>query len=77
MRLYTKPAYAWYVVVLLTLAYVVSYMDRQILALVVGPIKRDLGLSDTQIGLLLGPAFAIFYTTLGVPLGWLADRKGP
>lgn len=75
MRLYTKPAYAWYVVVLLTLAYVVSYMDRQILALVVGPIKRDLGLSDTQIGLLLGPAFAIFYTTLGVPLGWLADRK--
>ena len=44
------------------------------LGLLVQPIKADMALSDTQIGLLLGPAFAIFYTTMGMPLGWLADR---
>jgi len=67
--------YAWYTVILLTLVYVNSFVDRYILGLLVGPIKADLGLSDTQIGLLLGPAFAIFYVTMGIPLGWLADRK--
>jgi MFS family permease len=45
-----------------------------ILSILVEPIKRDLALSDTQIGLLLGPAFAIFYATMGLPFGWLADR---
>ncbi len=69
-----NPAYAWYTVVLLTLAYVLSFVDRYMLGLLVEPIKADLGLSDTQIGLVLGPAFAIFYTTMGLPLGWLADR---
>ena len=69
-----SPAYAWYTVVLLTLVYVVSFIDRYILGLLVQPIKADMGLSDTQIGLLLGPAFALFYTTMGIPLGWLADR---
>lgn len=67
-------AYAWFTVVLLTVAYVFSFVDRYILGLLVEPIKADLGLSDTQIGLLLGPAFALFYTTMGLPLGWLADR---
>jgi len=67
--------YAWYTVILLTLVYINSFVDRYILGLLVGPIKADLGLSDTQIGLLLGPAFAIFYVTMGIPLGWLADRK--
>jgi MFS family permease len=66
--------YAWYTVVLLMLAYVFSFIDRYILGLLIEPIKSDLQLTDTQVGLLLGPAFAIFYTTLGVPLGWLADR---
>lgn len=61
-------------VVLLTLAYIVSFVDRYILGLLVEPIKADLQLSDTQIGLILGPAFAIFYATMGLPLGWLADR---
>ncbi|MEZ5566455.1 MAG: MFS transporter [Gammaproteobacteria bacterium] len=69
-----KPAYAWYTVILLTLAYILSFVDRYMLGLLVEPIKADLHLSDTQIGLLLGPAFAIFYTTMGLPLGWLADR---
>ena len=62
-------------VILLTVAYVFSFVDRYILGLLIEPIKADLGLSDTQIGLLLGPAFAIFYATMGLPLGWLADRK--
>jgi len=66
---------AWYMVILLTVAYVFSFVDRYILGLLIEPIKADLGLSDTQIGLLLGPAFAIFYATMGLPLGWLADRK--
>lgn len=72
-RPYPDTAYAWYVVVILTLAYVVSFIDRQIMALMVEPIRRDLDISDTQISLLLGLAFAIFYTLLGIPLGRLAD----
>ena len=60
---------------LLTIAYVFSFIDRYVLGLLIEPIKADLGLTDTQIGLLLGPAFAIFYATMGLPLGWLADRK--
>jgi MFS family permease len=70
---YPPTAYAWYVVLILTLAYVVSFIDRQIMALMVEPIRRDLEISDTQISLLLGLAFAIFYTLLGIPLGRLAD----
>jgi MFS family permease len=69
-----RPAYAWYTVILLTIVYVFSFIDRFILSLLVEPIKQDMNLTDTQIGLLLGPAFAIFYTTMGIPLGWLADH---
>ena len=72
---YPKPAYAWYVVVILFLAFVVSYIDRQIISLLVEPIKADLGISDTQIGLLQGFAFTVFYTFAGIPLGRLADKK--
>jgi MFS family permease len=71
----SSTAYGWYVVVVLTLAYVVSFLDRQILALMVEPIKRDLGLTDTHMSLLMGLAFGIFYTLMGVPLGRLADRR--
>lgn len=74
-REYPASGYAWYVVVVLTLAYIVSFLDRQILALLVEPIKRDLGISDTQMSLLLGLAFGIFYTLLGIPIGRLADRS--
>jgi MFS family permease len=72
---YPNPAYAWYVVVLLLLAYVVSFIDRQILALLIDPIKTDLGLTDTSISLLHGFAFAIFYTAMGIPIGRLADHR--
>lgn len=67
--------YSWYVVGVLTLAYLVSFLDRQILALMVEPIKADLNLSDTQVSLLMGFAFSLFYVTMAIPLGRLADRK--
>lgn len=72
---YPKAFTAWVMVILLTFAYILSFVDRFILGLLVEPIKADLQLTDTQIGLLLGPAFAIFYATMGLPFGWLADRK--
>ena len=66
--------YRWYVVVLLLLVFILSYFDRFILSLVVEPIKEMMGLSDFQIGLLLGPAFSIFHVAVAIPLGLLADR---
>ena len=66
--------YAWYVIGVLFLAYTFSYIDRQILALLVKPVRADLGLSDTQFSLLVGFAFGIFYTLMGIPLGRMADR---
>lgn len=71
---YPSPAYAWYVTVILALAYVVSFIDRQLLALLVEPVKETMELSDTQMSLLLGLAFGIFYTFMSVPIGRLADR---
>lgn len=62
-------------VTLLTIAYVFSFVDRYILGLLIEPIKADIHLTDEQIGYLIGPAFALFYATMGLPLGWLADRK--
>jgi MFS family permease len=55
------------------LANVSSYVDRQVLALLVGPIKRDLALSDTQMGFLYGLSFALFYTLMGFPIAKWAD----
>ncbi len=73
-RAWPPAGRSWYLVALLTLAYVVSFVDRQILSLLIDPIKADLAITDTQMGLLLGPAFAVFYATMGLPLGYLADR---
>ncbi|MEZ0538097.1 spinster family MFS transporter [Fibrella arboris] len=66
--------YAWYVVALLTLANISSFIDRQVLSLLVKPIKHDLHLSDTQMSLLMGLSFALFYTLFGMLIGRLADR---
>ncbi|MEO7787740.1 MAG: MFS transporter [Sphingomicrobium sp.] len=66
--------YQWYVVILLLLVFILSYFDRYILSLVIEPIKHSLHLSDFQVGLLLGPAFAVFNVVMGIPLGWYADR---
>jgi MFS family permease len=59
---------------LLMLVYAFNFIDRIILGILVPPIKADLRLTDTELGLLGGTAFALFYTALGVPIGWLADR---
>jgi MFS family permease len=68
------PREAWYAVTVLMVAYLFSYVDRQILSMLVGPIRADLGLSDTQVTLLHGLAFAVCYTLLGVwPIGKWAD----
>lgn len=72
---YPSPGYSWYVVAVLTVAYVFSFIDRQIMSLLVGPIRRDLEISDLQISLLMGFSFAIFYTLFGIPLGRLADTR--
>lgn len=68
------PARSWFAVAVLTLGYTVSFIDRTILSLLIDPIKADLALSDTQIALLQGLAFGLFYTVMGMPLGWLVDR---
>ncbi|MFM8353420.1 MAG: MFS transporter [Gammaproteobacteria bacterium] len=66
--------YLWYVVFVLTLASTLSFIDRQILNVMIGPVKRDLGgISDTQISLIMGLAFALFYNVMSVPMGRLAD----
>lgn len=69
-----SPGRGWFAVGVLTLGYTVSFIDRTILSLLIDPIKADLLLSDTQIALLQGLAFGLFYTVMGMPLGWLVDR---
>ena len=71
---YPNPVYAWYVVVVLLLAYILAFVDREIIALLVPDIKASLQISDTQMSFLLGGAFAVFYTFFGVLIAWLADR---
>jgi hypothetical protein len=72
---YPRIGYAWYVVGILLVAAVTSYLDRYLISLLVEPIKRDLLLNDTQISLLQGFAFAIFYVLFGLPFGALIDRS--
>jgi MFS family permease len=72
---YPSQIYAWYVVGVLVIAYTFSFIDRQILSLLVGPMKRDLSISDFEMSLLQGFAFAIFYAVLGLPIGRMVDSK--
>ncbi|MCG8503117.1 MAG: MFS transporter [Sphingomonadales bacterium] len=71
---YPRPAYAWFMVALLTVAYILNFVDRYILGLLAGAIKEDLGLTDTQLGLLGGLAFGLLYAIAGLFMGWLADH---
>jgi len=64
---------AWYAVSILVVAFIFSFIDRIIIALLVGPIKQDLGVTDFGIGMLQGLAFAIFYALVGIPIGRWAD----
>jgi MFS family permease len=67
--------YAWYVVLVLMVVYIFSFIDRQILGLLVDLIKKDLKITDEYIGYLYGTTFAIFYTLFGIPLGRMADSR--
>src|ERR1700744_4875825 len=71
---YPKRSYAWGVLAILVATAIVSYTDRQVLSLLVDPVRHDLGITDTQISLLLGTAFAVIYGIAGIPFGMLADR---
>lgn len=78
MNLQDPPRVNWRThlsLALLALVYVFSYIDRQVVAILIEPIKSEFGASDTQMGLLTGLAFGLLYAALGVPVGKLADRK--
>jgi MFS family permease len=70
---YPRPSTAWWSVALLALGFVLSYTDRQILTILVDPIRASLHLSDTQLSVLQGAAFAVVYSCIGLPLGRIAD----
>jgi MFS family permease len=74
-RDWTSPVRAWYAVAVFNIALISSFIDRQILSLLVGPIKADLRISDTEMSLLMGFAFALFYVVVGIPIARLADVK--
>ncbi len=69
-----RPAVAWFGVGVLVIAFIFSIADRIIISLLVDPIKRDLNLTDTDMGLMMGLAFAIFYALMGLPIGRWADK---
>jgi MFS family permease len=71
---YPALGLASYCLALLFISYIFSFIDRQILALLVGPIREDFGISDFEYSLLQGAAFSLLYTVAGLPLGRLADR---
>ncbi len=72
-RRQSRSWYRWYVLSVLLIAYVFNFIDRSILAILTEPIKVSFGVSDTAMGVLGGPAFALFYTALGIPIARLAD----
>lgn len=70
----SEPSQRGYILALLTLMSALAFMDRQILSVLIEPVKQEFGLSDLQIGLVTGLGFALTFSALGVPLGRLADR---
>ena len=70
----TRRGYAWYVVSALLIVSILGYIDRLILSFLVEPIKADLRLSDTQVGMITGLAFALLYVVGGIPIGWMIDK---
>ena len=71
---YPRPAIAWWSVAVFFLLYNIAFLDRQMLNVLVVPIRATLGVSDFEISLLQGFAFAVFYTAMGVPIGWMVDN---
>jgi predicted MFS family arabinose efflux permease len=70
-----SPLRAWWVAIVLMLANTLAFVDRQALALLVQPIKKDLAISDTAISLLYGLSFTLFYVAVGLPIARIADRS--
>ena len=69
-----SKSYRTFALVLLTIVYGFNFIDRQIVGILAPFIQKDLGLTNTELGLLMGLAFAIFYTLVAIPIAWLADR---
>ncbi|WP_370236729.1 MFS transporter, partial [Brevundimonas sp.] len=69
-----SPGYRFYVLAILIFVYMLNFLDRQIIGILAAPLKEEFGLTDSQFGLLGGIAFASVYSTLAIPLAWLADR---
>ena len=72
---YARDHKGWRGIPLVFVAYILAFIDREIIAMLVPDIRHDLGISDTQISFLLGGAFAVFYTFFGIALAWLADSS--
>src|SRR5580692_7661943 len=70
----SAKAYGWYVVFVLTLGHLVSFLDRAVLITTMGSLKAEFAFSDFELGLLFGPSFVILYCMATIPLGRLADR---
>lgn len=73
--IWPSPFRGWYAVAVFNVALIFSFIDRQIISLLVQPIKQDLQITDTGMSLLMGTAFAVFYVLVGIPIGRLADSK--
>lgn len=73
--LWSRPGYRSWFLFLLTAGYALNFLDRQLLSILQEPLKLELGLTDTQLGLIGGPVFALLYVSLGVPIARLSDRK--
>ena len=74
-----SPRYANYVLAIMVIMYTCNYLDRYVLAVMIQDIKQDLEISDSMVGLMLGPTFAFFYTGMGLPIARWADtgsRRG-
>ena len=69
-----SPRYRYLVVGMLVIVYTLNFLDRQMISILAEPIRKDLSLTDTELGMLGGIFFAAFYTFFGIPVGWLADR---
>ena len=74
LAVYPPISTAAYTLAVLTASWVLAYLDRQIIVMLVEPLRRDLSLSDTQVSLLQGFAFSLFFVAAGLPLGRLVDR---
>src|SRR5665213_2610031 len=72
---YPSAGAAWYALIVLLLLYFMYFVDRNILTLLVAPVRRDLGINDSQMGLLNGYSFSVLNGAFAIPFAWYADRR--